>query len=375
MQQAPKKPTPLSYSLPPLQSPEIMLGALEESVFGKIPELSNVEILDVRTVSQNAFIKGDAVTEWKVSAGYGARNNVFHIVLIANQGKADAPYIVMQNFCPNTATVPIAGITPPAGSYFDCSDDGIMASIFGYFFGRYITVPPYEMILQRGYNIAMMYPSEFVPDNKDAAPVVINTLFKNQEERTGTLAIWASLSTWLAGELKVRTDTKKIIAYGHSRYGKTALIAGATSQDIDGVIAHQSGTGGASLLRGHKGESIESIMQNYPHWFSPEFSKFALDTEKLSIDAHSLLALIAPKPLLLGNARRDVWSDPEGAFSAAQAASPSWQNFGKKGLTATRLDEFKAEDDIAFWMRPGTHGVVKEDWPAFLDFIDAHFSQ
>ena len=82
------------------------------------------------------------------------------------------------------------------------------------------------------------------------------------------------------------------------------------------------------------------------------------------------LAAIAPKPVLLGNARRDVWSDPEGAFIAAKIAAPAW---GADGFGATRLDDFKPEDKISFWIRPGTHGVVKEDWPAFLDFLDAHF--
>jgi len=86
-------------------------------------------------------------------------------------------------------------------------------------------------------------------------------------------------------------------------------------------------------------------------------------------DAHALLAVIAPKPILLGNARRDVWSDPEGAYQAARWAS---QNTNQS-FTATRLDDFKPADDIAIWTRPGTHGVVKEDWPAFLDFLDAHF--
>ena len=76
---------------------------------------------------------------------------------------------------------------------------------------------------------------------------------------------------------------------------------------------------------------------------------------------------------MLGNARRDVWSDPEGAFYAAANASSAWQAFGGRGQTATRLDSFIPEDDIAFWMRPGTHGIVKEDWPAFLEFLDAHF--
>jgi len=230
------------------------------------------------------------------------------------------------------------------------------------------------MILDKGYNIAVIYPPEFVPDSSGRAPNVINTLFEhNHDEITGALTIWASQSAWLAEELKATTPTSSVITYGHSRYGKTALIAAAMTDEIDGVIAHQSGTGGASILRDDKGETIAQIMESYSHWFTPEFANYADREDALPVDAHMLLALMAPRPIMLGNARRDVWSDPAGAFVAAKAASPAWQNFGKDGLTATRLDSFKPGDDITFWLRPGTHGVVEEDWPAFLEFLDAHF--
>jgi hypothetical protein len=373
MQQAPKTPKNLSFSLPLLESNEAMLANLEQTIFGPIPTLRNVEIIKRTPVAENTFTKGDRVDEWKVSAGYGAERKIFHIVLITHNDQPNAPFIISQNFCPNISTVPIDGLTPPSGSYFDCSGEGMAASFFGYFFGRYITVPPYEMILNRGYNIAMIYPPEFVPDNKETAPMAIEQLFGNQTDKPGALAIWASLTTWLAEELKTNMVPEHVIAYGHSRYGKTALLAGAMSENIDAVIAHQSGTGGASLLRDGTGESIESIMENYPHWFRAEFKKFANNKQSLPIDAHSLLALLAPKPIMLGNARRDVWSDPEGAFYAAQAANSAWNVHGSRGLTAKRLDEFRPEDDIAFWMRSGTHGVVEEDWPAFLYFLDAHF--
>ena len=35
-----------------------------------------------------------------------------------------------------------------------------------------------------------------------------------------------------------------------------------------------------------------------------------------------LVALIAPRPLLLNTGSEDKWSDPRGEFLAAQAASP-----------------------------------------------------
>ena len=42
-------------------------------------------------------------------------------------------------------------------------------------------------------------------------------------------------------------------------------------------------------------------------------------------------------------------------------------------MSAQDPKDFIPSDRHAYWIRPGTHGVVKEDWPAFLEFLDAHF--
>ena len=163
-----------------------------------------------------------------------------------------------------------------------------------------------------------------------------------------------------------------ILSHGRA-IRRSALVAAAFDPNVDAVISHQSGTGGASLSRDKPGETVQDITNGYPVWFSPAYSGYAKNEDALPIDQHHLLALIAPRPILLGNAKRDVWSDPNGAFRAAQGATPAYTLYGSSGLTRSKLNEFDPAADIAFWIRPGTHGVVKEDWPAFLDFLDAHF--
>ena len=163
------------------------------------------------------------------------------------------------------------------------------------------------------------------------------------------------------------------VTYGHSRYGKSALVAAAFDPRISGVISHQSGTGGASLNRRKKGETVASITKNYPHWFAARYAEYAGREGEMPVDQHHLLALIAPRPVMLGNARRDVWSDPNGAFRAAMGADPVYRLYADAGLEQSRLDEWRPDASLAFWLRPGTHGVVEEDWPAFLEFLDAHF--
>jgi len=346
----------------------------EANIYGNLPEtLGPATLQNVKPIAQGAFNNSADIFEWTIQTQENF--DPFKVIILKPTnyptGKT-LPIISTQNFCPNYNVIPVDGISKPKRSGFSCDGDGAMANVFGYFFGRYITTPPVEMIMKRGYALAVVYPSDFVPDNAAAAAPYLSELSQG-DNPTGAIMAWAWQASRIVDTLEDSNEFGDIITYGHSRYGKSALVAAAFDMRIDGVIAHQSGTGGASLSRDKPGETVALVTEKFPHWFTPKFSSYAEDQSALPVDQHELLALIAPRPIMLGNAKRDVWSDPEGAFRAAMGANPSYALYGSKGLTAEKLTEFKPGDDISYWMRPGTHGVVTEDWPAFLDFLDAHF--
>ena len=335
--------------------------AFETQIYGKMPDDFETTEASRRAVTGHSYAA--AIEEVVLQHPHGTDYTAVIVTPLNTNGPF--PIIMMENFCPNHNVIPVQGLSKPQTVSFDCGGDGMMSGVFGYFFGRYITTPPIEMIMQRGYALAVIFPSETYPDN---AQRFFQSRKKDPNKYWGTIGAWAYQFSSLSGYLKQDERFSKTIAYGHSRYGKSTLVAAAFDETIDGVIAHQSGTGGASLSKSKKGETVAAITEAYPHWFT-----FDYDEAKLTIDQHQLLALIAPRPILLGNAKRDVWSDPEGAFRAAKGAEPAYRLYGSEGLRQSKLTEFDPSADIAFWMRPGTHGVVKEDWPAFLDFMDAHF--
>lgn len=305
---------------------------------------------------------------------YGIDRSEDVVVLLPKDRSGPVPIIIMQNFCPNNNVLPLTKVPPPRQPTIDCSGESALSGVFGYFFGRYIVTPPIKEIMDRGYAIAVMHPPVLVPDNAEAAAPILSEL--NTADRSnpaGAILSWALAFEKAADVLDNDERFSSIITYGHSRYGKSALLATALSDKIDGVISHQSGTGGASLSRDKPGETIAQITEGYPHWFTPRYASYAEDQSGLPIDQHGLLALLAPKPVLLGNARRDIWSDPDGAFRAAQGANQVYQLYDSEGISASNLGDFKPSDDIAYWIRSGTHGVTEEDWPAFLEFLDAHF--
>jgi len=346
---------------------------LETEVYGKYPDSLTIDPTQTHPVNGQYF-GGKSRIEIETLTLSNPENDQSRdfklIVVYPIEATSSAPVIIMQSFCPSNDVIPEADMRPPPGITFSCSGNGMMDKVFGYFFGRYIRTPPIEMILDHGYAFAVMYPPEFIPDSAGAGLAAIDSFFSDQEpaNRTHAIAAWSKQFSLVANHLKSKPEFSAAITYGHSRYGKTALVAAAYDSNIDAVISHQSGTGGASLSRNKPGETVADITSGYPHWFTKNYKEI-----NLTLDQHHLLALIAPRPVLLGNAKRDVWSDPEGGFRAAQGATPVYQLYGSDGLRQSKLTNFDPFADLSFWIRPGTHGVVKEDWPAFLEFLDAHF--
>ncbi|WP_425410398.1 alpha/beta hydrolase [Hyphococcus sp.] len=355
--------------------------ALQQEIYGAMPDDYALSVNSYEVLDEAAFSGAGRLSEYTLQAdvsfnGERATTNAFYMNVVTPRDAPNAPVILMQTFCPRWDTIPHASVQRPDQAE-GCDGGGVLTGVMNYVFGRYIATPPIEEILARGYAIATIFPSEYVPDEREEGLSVLADLSAGltpDRQRWGAIAAWAWGYSLMIDALEGRGGGSGgvYVVWGHSRYGKSALLAAAFDDRIDAVIAHQSGTGGASLNSRKKGESVKEITDSYPHWFAGRYAEFAGNQNAMSVDQHHLLALIAPRPMLLGNARRDVWSDPNGAFRAAMGADPVYELHGRRGLAQERLDHWTPSADIAFWIRPGTHGIVKEDWPAFLEFLDAH---
>jgi hypothetical protein len=243
------------------------------------------------------------------------------------------------------------------------------------------------LVLSRGYGIAALYYGDVEPDFDGGAglPLGVRPLFWKAGQTARTDDEWGAIGAWAWGMSRALdylvsdrdVDGKRVIGVGQSRLGKTVLWAGAQDQRFAAVIASCSGEGGAALSRRDYGENLDNMTTTYLYQFSEGFKRYFKNWNALPVDAHMLVALMAPRPLLLNTGSEDQWSDPRGELLAAQAASPAWELFGKKGLageTPPPLDQPLLRT-LAFHEHTGRHAILATDWKVFLDFADGQLGK
>lgn len=352
----------------------LLRQAFAAQVYGPYPPPSAPRVLSRAEIAYAPLSQTARIEQWSVAVTGDPDPLAFNMVLVAPRAAdGPVPIIVMQNFCGNRAAFrdPPDEIAWPLTPFMDMCKSALAAPVIELLLGRHITVPPYEAILARGYGLAMFYAGDVVGDEPDSARTGLARLYGEDSANAGAVAVWAWLYSRAIDVLAAdaRIDAQRIAIWGHSRNAKAALLAAALDARIAATIAHQSGRGGASLSSGLEGEPIAKMMADYPHWFAPAFAH-APSTP--AMDQHQLLALIAPRPVLLGNAQRDSWSDPHAAWRAAQAADPAYRLYGVEGLAQDGMRTPNLDANLAYFTRDGLHGVTASDWEMFLDFLDAH---
>ncbi len=378
------------------QRAPVLREVFQRDVYGYFPDDFEVEAGEPQLIDAAAYDGLGRVelipltVRTRFDGGEWVETTIRLVVAKPNHVEGPAPVILKMDYCPYAQAFRIDDL--PGGESeitlngetrtvaITCGAKGFspINSALWYSLGRYHISPPIPEMLERGYAYAAINSLDYVPDSGRLAPPRLQELSEGRDPETawGALAAWAFQYSRAIDHLETDAalDPSRMAIYGHSRYGKAALVAGAFDERIDAVISHQSGRAGAALFQSEVGEPIEDLTSTYPTWLSRGFNARAEDgAPALSVDQHQLIALLAPRPVLLGHARRDSWSDPNSAFRAAQGADPVYELMGADGLTVDRLDDFDPAADIAFWIRGGTHGEVREDWPAFFDFLDAHF--
>lgn len=243
---------------------------------------------------------------------------------------------------------------------------------------------PAVAALKRGWAYVAYYPYSVQADNGAGLTGGIIGLVNGGKPREPNE--WGVLRAWGWGASRIADllltdpsiDGKRLAVAGLSRFGKSTLVATAFDDRFAAALVGSSGAGGAKILRRNMGELVENLEADGEfHWFAPNFLRYAgpKTVDDLPVDAHMLIALVAPRPLFIGTGVReagDGWVDPRGNYLAAVAATPAWQIFGKTGPTdpaQPAVDVGVTTTTLSFRQHSGGH-TNGPNWEPFLDWAD-----
>ena len=245
---------------------------------------------------------------------------------------------------------------------------------------------PSEEICDRGFAVFSFCYNDISAD--DSAPEMLRDKAakyllpkKRAKNSPGKIAIWAWAAMRIMDHIQTldTIDKENVAVVGHSRLGKTALLAGGFDERFKYVISNCSGCSGAALTRGKIGESVQRITSVFPHWFCPNYIKNADEFESRGVDQNFLLALTVPRHLLIGSAEEDLWADPRSEFLCLAETNRAYALYGMRGLVHN--DEIPpagsvlSEGDSSYHHRKGKQYFSREDWHVYMDFIEKNMKK
>jgi hypothetical protein len=363
-------------------------------MYGRIPKAMHLE---VKTLGVHRdFLDGKATLKL-ISLDAGRGGPVIDLILVVpNNRPGPVPVFLAMNFCGNHALTADPRVPLTRGWLYSSCKGCSNNVATGAARGGQAQDWPLARLVERGYALASFCTSDIDSDRKEVSDGIYAWLAggdpaKNNPTNRGSIAAWAwgfhRCVDYLVTDQDV--DARHIAAVGHSRNGKTALLAAAYDERIALAIPHQAGCGGtapsrvAPALAGSQpnkrpiAETISMINQGFPHWFNADFKKFNDAPERLPFDQNCLAALCAPRPVLFSNAQEDQWANPSGQFEVLQAADPVYRFLGVEGLAAKQMPPLGqlVDSRLGYYIREGRHSMTADDWDVFMNFADRHFGK
>ena len=359
------------------RKPELR-ALIQHYEYGLIPAAPKK--LEFRTLAENASALGGMATLREVMVRWDDRGEFALLVVIPKKREKPVPCFVGLNFNGNHALLddPLVRI-PVAPRSAETAR------------GKETETWSIAQAIERGYAVAAFFNGDVIPDDKALAPERLKAFLPagkpaDDGDAPATIACWAwgfmRAIDYLAQQPEI--DPKRIAVVGHSRNGKTALLAAAMDDRVALAIPSQAGSGGtapcrvapelAALQANNRptAETVAVINKSFPHWFCANFKAFNEAPEKLPFDQHALIALCAPRPVLVSNAAEDLWANPAGQFAMVRAADPVYRLIANEGCDAMEMPPHNqlVKSRLGYFIRPGKHSMTRADWSVWLDYAD-----
>lgn len=356
--------------LPALQDRETMVKLLMENEYGYMPEMPyEISVSEAKKLEGRYCCGKAALSRVEFTVTTESAAHTFPVWRLLHDDGKKHPFFVFINFRGN------------APDYYY----------------------PVEEIVERGFDVLSFNYNDVCKDNTDFTNGIAGMFMPNGQDKPNTcgkitLWAWAASRVMDYAQTLPSLDLNNGAVIGHSRLGKTALVAGMLDERFKYVFSNDSGCSGAALARGNSGlpgqvnydpdniynyernfdlgETIRDIMMAVPYWFCKNYEKYVTTNMPEGFDQHYLLSSIAPRYAYVASASMDAWACPDSEFMCCVAASEAYKAMGLTGLVHT--EELPGDDitlhegHIGYHRRIGNHFLSRVDWNRYMDYIELH---
>jgi len=220
---------------------------------------------------------------------------------------------------------------------------------------------------RRGYIAAKFNRLEIANDLKCHREGGLYDIYPENKEFTAISAwAWGYMTVMDVFEQLPFVDETEVGVTGHSRGGKTAMLAAVVDERIKYTCPNNSGCHGPVSYRtvvedqgdgGRRTERLEDMLRSLRHWMGNKLEAYSGREQDLPYDMHYFGALVAPRYWLQCEGMQDYWINPIGAWQCFMAIKECYKYLG-------------CADHAAGWFRPGIHRHQLPDYTEFLDFMD-----
>ncbi|MCY0878247.1 MAG: hypothetical protein OWU84_04845 [Firmicutes bacterium] len=257
--------------------------------------------------------------------------------------------------------------------------------------------PPYPVVIQLGPPCPPTQKAAWLAAGYGVIEVPVTAIYRDDASRAGAYtalfpyragdprADTGALRAWAWGASRVLDaleqgawpwlDPQRAVVLGVSRYGKAALLAAALDARVAMAVPVDAGQAGTASFRYHeegrryayegnplpeglgRSEKLRNMLGRFDHWFSSRMAAFREREEHLPGDAHTLMALVAPRPLLVVVGERFSWLGPSSQVLSVAAAREVYEFLGASGRLAVHV-------------RSGPHAIQDGDVALAREFAD-----
>ena len=239
---------------------------------------------------------------------------------------------------------------------------------------------PTEELVDRGFAVYTVCYKDVSSDDGDFTSGLAGKVYENGKRPAngcGKIGLWAwaAMAVMDYAQTLDELDKSKISVIGHSRLGKTALLAGALDERFYCAFSNNSGCSGAAISREKDGETIADIVQRFPFWFCENYYKYVNNESSLPFDQHWLIAANVPHKVYVASAEGDIWAGPKNEYLACTLADEYYKSKGSSGFVhpdrLPNTGECFHDGDIGYHIRAGLHYLGREDWGYFFRFLNS----